>query len=348
MSDFLPPLADGTPAGPDLEMKPKFAEMELAAKGKPESQYGNTIEAAVPPDWKTTAALADELLEQTRDLRIMAFQTIAKLHLDGIPGFIAGLSAIRLVLESAWEHVHPLLDPEDDNDPIQRSNALLRLANPINVQRALRETPLAVAGRRRPVTYRDIAVLNGSMEAEAGHERMNEAEIRDVVANSDQARYAAVRDGIATAVADIDAIGAVFDSQASAGSGPDLTPVSKMLREMHKELVRLTPAIEEDPLPSDETVESSGAGDGLGGQTAPRGRGFASIRAITSLSSRDDAVHAIGLATAYFLSHEPSSPLPLLLERAKRLAPMPFMDILRDLAPDGLAQAQTVAGVKPE
>ena len=43
-----------------------------------------------------------------------------------------------------------------------------------------------------------------------------------------------------------------------------------------------------------------------------------------------------------------SSPLPLLIDRAKRLAPMPFLDILRDLAPDGLAQAQTIAGTLPD
>ncbi len=34
----------------------------------------------------------------------------------------------------------------------------------------------------------------------------------------------------------------------------------------------------------------------------------------------------------------------MLLDRAKRLAGMEFMDILRDLAPDGLSQAQTHRG----
>jgi len=330
-------------------MKPKFGEMELAAKGKPESQYGNTIEAAVPPDWKATAALAEELLEQSRDLRVMAFDTIAKLHLQGIPGFASGLAVIRQVLETMWEHVHPQLDPEDDNDPIQRSNALLLLQNPVNVQRALRETSLAVVGRGRPVSYRDIAILNGSMEAEPGHEKMNDAEIRDIVAKSDQLRFVAVRDGIATAIADIDAIGAVFDSQASPGSGPDLTPISKLLRDMQKEVVRLTPTGDEEPA-SDDAAEApiTGGGDAPGDTVTPKGRGFASIRAIRSLSSREDALHAIELATEYFRLNEPSSPLPLLLDRAKRLAPMPFMDVLRDLAPDGLLQAQSIAGVQPE
>ena len=66
------------------------------------------------------------------------------------------------------------------------------------------------------------------------------------------------------------------------------------------------------------------------------------------LGSRDDALHALELAAAYFRQHEPSSPLPLLIDRAKRLAPLPFMEILRDLAPDGLLQAQTIAGTSGE
>jgi type VI secretion system protein ImpA len=66
------------------------------------------------------------------------------------------------------------------------------------------------------------------------------------------------------------------------------------------------------------------------------------------LNSREDALHALELAAAYFRTNEPSSPLPLLIDRAKRLAPLPFLEILRDLAPDGLAQAQTVAGTTDE
>jgi type VI secretion system protein ImpA len=34
----------------------------------------------------------------------------------------------------------------------------------------------------------------------------------------------------------------------------------------------------------------------------------------------------------------------MLIDRARRLSSMEFMDILRDLAPDGLMQAQNIAG----
>ena len=61
---------------------------------------------------------------------------------------------------------------------------------------------------------------------------------------------------------------------------------------------------------------------------APQPRAV-TIRSIASLTHRDEALHALDLASAYFRTHEPSSPLPLLIDRAKRLAPLPFLEILR-------------------
>ncbi len=47
----------------------------------------------------------------------------------------------------------------------------------------------------------------------------------------------------------------------------------------------------------------------------------------------------------YFRMNEPSSPMPMLLQRAKRLVTMDFMEILRDLTPGGVPQAEVIAGV---
>jgi len=40
----------------------------------------------------------------------------------------------------------------------------------------------------------------------------------------------------------------------------------------------------------------------------------------------------------YYARHEPSSPIPLLLRRARRSLVKDFMDIMQDLAPDALTQ----------
>jgi type VI secretion system protein ImpA len=46
----------------------------------------------------------------------------------------------------------------------------------------------------------------------------------------------------------------------------------------------------------------------------------------------------------YYERAEPSSPVPLLLQRAKKLVPMTFMEIVQDLIPDGSSQAQLYRG----
>ena len=48
----------------------------------------------------------------------------------------------------------------------------------------------------------------------------------------------------------------------------------------------------------------------------------------------------------YYSHHEPSSPVPLLLKRARRLATGSFVDILRDLAPDVLPQIERICGIE--
>jgi len=65
-------------------------------------------------------------------------------------------------------------------------------------------------------------------------------------------------------------------------------------------------------------------------------------------TSRDEIARMLDKACEYFHRYEPSSPVPLLLERAKRLMSKDFVEILRDLAPDGIAQFEVVSGINRE
>lgn len=70
--------------------------------------------------------------------------------------------------------------------------------------------------------------------------------------------------------------------------------------------------------------------------------------ALGPVSSRGDVVRALDLVLAYYEMHEPSSPVPLLIARAKRLVPLSFMDALKELAPGGLKELQVIAGQASE
>jgi len=69
-----------------------------------------------------------------------------------------------------------------------------------------------------------------------------------------------------------------------------------------------------------------------------------SVASLSAVTNRADAVRLLDLVIEYYERNEPSSPLPLLIARARRLADKGFLDLVRDLAPDGLGQAERMAG----
>lgn len=352
----LPAISDELPAGENLELDPEFSAMERAAQEKKEVQYGNTIEPAVPPDWRETASLAESLLKRTHDLRVLVKLAIARLHLGGMSAFAQVIVMIRQELELNWAHVHPQLDPEDDNDPMQRANALMLLRDPSFVLRTLRDMTLAGNQRIGRVAFRDIAVLNGTMEPDPNRPKLTASDVQGLFRDSDKAQIATVRDAIETTLAELKEIVAVFDREAGPGNAPSFDDETepgrsllKLLRDMHREVTKYQ-VTDEAPPAADEAPAAESGGDAPAESATPRasGRSFASIMAISGLGKREEALHALELAASYYRTHEPSSPLPLLIDRARRLAGMDFMDILRDLAPDGLSQAQLVAGATNE
>jgi type VI secretion system protein ImpA len=76
--------------------------------------------------------------------------------------------------------------------------------------------------------------------------------------------------------------------------------------------------------------------------------GAAAVVGVGSIRSRDDAIRALDAVAAFFRKNEPSSPVPLFVERAKRLVAKDFLEVLADMAPDGLDQAKHVGGVRDE
>jgi type VI secretion system protein ImpA len=62
------------------------------------------------------------------------------------------------------------------------------------------------------------------------------------------------------------------------------------------------------------------------------------------IRNRDDVIMLLDKICSYYERNEPSSPLPLLLQRCRRLAASSFLDIMKDLAPAALQQVEVIAG----
>ena len=70
------------------------------------------------------------------------------------------------------------------------------------------------------------------------------------------------------------------------------------------------------------------------------------VAAIGAIRSRQDAIRALDAVAEFFRQTEPSSPVPLFLERAKRLVSKNFLEVLADIAPEALGTARAAGGIK--
>ena len=55
-------------------------------------------------------------------------------------------------------------------------------------------------------------------------------------------------------------------------------------------------------------------------------------------------IKALDRICDYYAANEPSSPVPIILNRAKGLVSKDFFEILQDVAPDGMNQFQSLSG----
>lgn len=331
---WLRPISEDSPAGENLEYDAGFGELERAARGKEERRSGDEVLPAEPPRWREVVDQASTLLDRTRDLRITFYLTHAALNIDGVAGLVAGLRLTHGLLQGFWDTVYPQLDKDDNDDPTLRMNSIAQLAGD-DLLHSLVRVPLAesrVAGR---YGLRDVRLANGEITAPEG-ETLPEAALVDAAfMDCDLDALRATAAAVHEASTELESISALLAERAGANSAPDLDALAKELRAIQ---AALKPRLEQRGV----SVAPEGGQAGAAGQA-----GQATI-ASGEIRSRDDAVRAIDHISEYFRKNEPSSPVPLLLQRAKRLVAKDFMEILRDLTPDGVSQAEAIGGVRSE
>ncbi len=336
---YLTPIEAESPCGPDLEYDPAFLELERLAESKPEQQIGSTVVPAQEPDWRVVSERAGALLGKTKDLRVASRLVRGLLNTKGFAGLNLGLGVLRGLVERYWAQVYPRLDPEDDNDPTFRVNVLMELCDPAGVLDRVRTLPLVSARSFGRFGLRDLAIANGEMPAPAGTEPPTASNIDGAFAECDVQELEGVANAVKGALEHLTTMESLVGNQVGAGSAPNFSKLAELLRQASKVLAT--------------RLEQRGVGGGsvvdgvplaaTGGGTGTDGRPAA--KPITGeVSSREDVVRMLDKICAYYQRYEPSSPIPILLERSKRLVAANFLDIIRDLAPDGLGQVELLRG----
>jgi type VI secretion system protein ImpA len=332
INKLLEPVSEESPCGEDLEYDPEFGELERAAQGEAGHEMGDEKLDAKPPDWSEVAEAATALFTRTKDLRVATHLAHANLSLDGVPGLASGLDLINRLLHEYWDDVHPKLDEEDDDDPTLRMNSLMPFNGKDEFISSLDRAVLVSSKTLGRFGLRDIRLANGDLTLPEGDDTTipDPAHIDAAFLDCELDELTGNSGALDQCVETLSDMEAYTREQVGAEFAPEFGNLSSELNKIRsifrEQLGRRGVAV--------EPVE----GDGAAGEAeAPSMSG--------EIQSRDDAIRVLDRVSEYFRKNEPSSPVPLLLQRAKRLISKDFMEILRDMAPQGLSDAEKIGGL---
>ncbi|GAB2889480.1 type VI secretion system protein TssA [Uliginosibacterium flavum] len=329
---LLGSLGDEAPCGPNLEYDAEFLQLEEAARTQPEQEFSNTdtgsrlkIEGQ-GASWVEVRKLSESLFLRTRDLRVATYYARALLRTEGFAGLPPALALIHGLLDVHWDHVHPQLDPDDDNDPTMRVNALAPLVAVDAVLDDLRAAWVVKSRQSGILTVRDIEVSQGRLASRAGEQAFSEAQVIGMFTEA-LAQDAELGERIRGCVAQVGALSALLQDKVGSAAAIDFKPLRDMLLVVQRALPAGAEATA-DVVAEEGAVSVSGVAMARPGEIA----------------SRQDVVTTLGRLVQYLERHEPTNPAQLLIRRAQRVMDMTFLEAIQELASDGLDQAQRSVG----
>jgi type VI secretion system protein ImpA len=340
LAPYLEPRSENPPSGENLEYDQAFIELEIAAQPGQEQQKGDEIIPGEDPDWRDVIEKGIAVLDRSHDLRAGAFLAAALLNTEGVPGFADGIGFVRGLLEQHWDTCHPVLDADDDNDPTMRINAVKGLAASDTILRSLRRVTLTDSRQYGRLSLRDIQIAYGELPAPKDHKGPDKTIVRAAFDDSALPWREALLAGAKAAWQDVRGINAVFLKR-TPGYGPNLDEVGKLLQI----IIRIVGEFVETAEPAEPEAAATEDVTDMTDSDAPRASAPRPAAAPGAIGSRDDVIAALDAIGKYYKEYEPSSPVPILLARARRLVKADFLEILKDLAPSGIDTVNMIGGL---
>jgi type VI secretion system protein ImpA len=277
------------------------------------------------PEWRKVATEAVTLLkgtkefEGTRDLRIAVYLTSALVKLCGYAGLRDGLELLHGYLDGYWECVHPQLDPENNNDPDTRIIAIQGLCpNPQGMNPIVTAADAIIRAPFVGTPGKPDAISLQFVEA-------NKDKLDNAFKNVSTEKLETANSLLSNCKEHVRAILQLF--QTNANRQPNLeileSRLDTALRLISKQIeMRLKSTVPDDPKLKTEQYK-----------TKP----FAQVESFEGQISNSKQVSiALEEICKYYRDKEPSSPIPILLERAQELIDKSFTEIIEELTPKGM------------
>ena len=346
---LLEPISADQPCGQNLDEAPVLPGEQTAilsdldglrlfgqsrspeAPPDPEDRERETGKARPPIEWDRVRSQTLDGLAKSKDLRLLAYLGTALLRTNGLAAFASTITTASQWLETFWPQVYPLLD---EGDAMARRNALNCFADPMAVVDRVWRLPLVASRQHGRFSLRDLDIAGGQSNPAADEARPDARAIQEAFRELPTEELMAFERSVTSASAALNSIDARLRGEGGPDVAPDFGPLSTQfakLNRVFKEQLATRTGVEGSP----ESVIGSG-GSGQAGYVGG------------AIQSRQDAIRALDAVADFFRRNEPSSPIPLFVDRAKRLVSKDFLEVLADIAPDALTMARSAGGLKNE
>jgi type VI secretion system protein ImpA len=330
--------------GANLEDDSGFQNFFFESLGTPERFDGQSTISAEPPEWRTVKKHAVEYLSKTRDIKLISVLAQSVLNTEGLFKFEQCLSGLAQQVKTHWQEIFPALD-EDDGDPLERISALGHLCDKDFVINIIRQLPIANSKVLGNVTLQKIDRAVGS----SGSKNEGDLELPQIIGifkESDTEQNTATYTVVNQCMTHLSEINKAFIEQAGNEYSVNFDATIEVLTNLSNSLkkygdLRLEVVTQEDESTDGETSQQQ-SGDSAPAHTAS---GPTFDAANLKLSSRNDVEQCFDLILNYYEECESSSPVPILISRAKKLVNADFLDIVKDIFPEALEQVQSLGGI---
>ena len=324
------PLSVTDPCGPSLDDSQTLAALEAYRV------FGRLKTAADEPNWPALRNECLDALTVSKDLRVLAYLTAATLRIEPLTAALQLFPLIATWLDRYWDAVHPRID----EDALARRNALMFFVDRLGVLDALRRATIVHDARLGAFSVRDFEIATGALRlTDPETEPASKDVIDSALAAADPSELRRLSDLAQAAAAALPRVEALMlEKGGSFDAVPQLEGLVQILQRMQQMLApHASPARQAS---GEEvaagSVPAAGAGPGQ------------SVQHVGMIASRDDVQRALDAVVNYYRSSEPGSLVPMLVERAKRLVTLNFLDALAEVAPEALDPVKKAVGVREQ
>ena len=325
------PLNSESPCGRSLDDSQTLAELESYRV------FGRLKAAADEPNWQALRKECLDALAASKDLRVLAYLTAAALRVEPLTVALQLFPLIATWLDRYWVEVHPRVD----EDAVARRNALMFFVDRLGVLDALRRATVVHDDRLGSFSVRDFEIATGVLRlTDPQAEPVSKDVIESALAAADPRQLRQLSDLVVAAAAALPRVEALMLEKGGGSEAiPQLDGLGQILQRLQQ---MLEPHAAAPQQASGEDAASPEAGVGAGQSVRPAG----TAQNVGMIASRDDVQRALDAVMSYYRNSEPGSLVPLLVERAKRLVTLNFLDALAEIAPEALDPVRRAVGVR--